>query len=251
MKTAVTVAGHALSEFGAKMQSYPKISAHEPSIGVFQGIGRSTMQVLQNQRTERVMECKIDFLSKKAEERAQNQSDFDALFTGRVPVEIDIGDGFVYDAILTEADTVDTEQDFILTVKYKFRVIRRKALVTLQAKSALTSNAEDSPSSIYCLSNFPKTDCIICLPISRWSDASKVLVELGTECWGYEPVLSGDLVLDGIHKIFTVGNKNITADIEWTDFPYLMPGENKICVSVQGVPVPNNLVEVRYYPTFL
>ena len=65
----VTVAGHELSEFCAKMQSYPKIGASAIDTGIFQGVNRSSMQLLHNRRGVRYMDCKIDFFGRDNYER--------------------------------------------------------------------------------------------------------------------------------------------------------------------------------------
>ena len=43
----VTVGGRDLAEFGAKMQSWPEITACDMDTGIFQGAGRNTMHLLQ------------------------------------------------------------------------------------------------------------------------------------------------------------------------------------------------------------
>ena len=55
----VMVAGRELSDFNAKMQSYPEISACSVETGVFQGVNRSSMHLLHNRRGVRYMDCKL------------------------------------------------------------------------------------------------------------------------------------------------------------------------------------------------
>lgn len=59
-----------------------------------------------------------------------------------------------------------------------------------------------------------------------------------------------ELVLDGVRKIFTLNGENITARMQWEDFPYLVPGENSIGVYINAIGVTRG-VELTYWPTFL
>lgn len=242
MLEVVTINGRALSEFQAKMQSYPTISSSEPDVEVFQGSGRSSFQLLQNRRGAQYLTCLIDFISPDNARRTQNRSAFEALFLGSTPVVIDIGDSYLYRAALTEIRDAGTEKELITTVEYQFRVTRQRETVQL---SLLPSNA-----TAYCRSNVEKTDCLIRIPAAAVLGAPGLTVWLNGLSWSYPPALGGDLVLDGVNKIFTVGGENATNQITWTDFPYLVPGENKITVSTAGV-VLQSPIEVTYTPVFL
>jgi len=64
-------------------------------------------------------------------------------------------------------------------------------------------------------------------------------------------MIDGDIVIDGVNKIFTVGSKNVGSLMLWTDFPYLVPGENVLRLSVEGVVVGKKSAQISYTPTFL
>ena len=71
------------------------------------------------------------------------------------------------------------------------------------------------------------------------------VVELSTTFSGTK-----DLVLDGVSKIFRLGSRNVTAKMEWEDFPYLVPGSNHVAVFINTVGITRG-VEIKYRPTFL
>lgn len=240
----VTVAGHELSEFCAKMQSYPKIGASAIDTGIFQGVNRSSMQLLHNRRGVRYMDCKIDFIGQDNYERTLHQSEFEALFLGSEPVSIDIGDGFWYSAVLTEIGDTYTERELITTVEYRFRVARHRG-------PQISAQVVPNDASIFCQSNVERTDCIIRVLYQNLGGAERTVIQLNGLEWSYEPALTGDIILDGVNKTFTVAGKNVTSKIAWEDFPYLIPGENTINVLVNGVVVGNKNAEVIYTPTFM
>lgn len=240
----VMIAGHELSEFCAKMQSYPEFSSCEVVSGVFQGADRSSLQLLHNRRGSRFLTCRIDFFGKDNYERTLHQSEFEALFLGAEPVAIDIGDGFWYWAALTEIGEPETQYELITTVEYKFQVSRHRG-------KEITASVVPNDAVILCHSNVAKTDCIIRVLLEQMGGAKQVLVELNGLQWGYEPEMDGDLVIDGVNKIFTVNGKNVGGAMSWTDFPYLVPGENLLSLSVQGVVVSKKAAQISYTPTFL
>ncbi len=243
MPYPVMLAGRLLSEFDAKMQSYPEISSCAVDTEIFQGVNRSSMQLLKNRRGAKEMKCVIDFFGRNGYERTMHQSEFEALFLSTVPVDIDIGDGYFYRAVLTKAGNPETEGEYITTVEYTFRVTRHTAM---QTAFVIPNDAK-----IYCVSNAPKTDCVIRILYAEMGSATNVYITLNGLVWSYAPELTGDLVLDGVNKIFTVGGVNVTNQIIWTDFPFLVSGENVLTLAVQGVVVGDKQAEISYTPTYL
>lgn len=240
----VMVAGRELSEFCAKMQSFPKISACEVDTGIFQGVNRSSMQLLHNRRGVRYMDCKIDFFGRDNYERTLHQSEFEALFIGAEPVAIDICDGFWYRAILTEIGDTYTERELITTVEYRFQVTRHRGP---QIKTQVVPN----DATIFCQSNVARTDCVIRVLFDGIGSAVNTVVWLNGLAWSYAPELTGDIILDGVNKTFTVNGKNATSNISWKDFPFLVPGANLLQVSVDGAVIGRKSAEIIYTPTFL
>lgn len=228
------------SEFGAKVQSYPKFS-YAVDVEVFQGVNRSTLQLLKNHRGAKTMTIAVDFINRSNAQRTDNQSAFDALFIGG-SVEIDIGDGYLYSAVLMSASDASTANELITTVEYEFRVVRHRALV----KQVLIN--EDN---VVCDSNVPETDCRITVNGKYFDETgNSFIVELNGEQISMRIPGQEDVVLDGINKTITVGGKNAMSTVTWTDFPYLKPGINTIRFSVDGV-CPYAQCTVEYYPTYM
>jgi hypothetical protein len=248
MRLPVLFGGRPLSDYDAKMQSYPYISSREVDAEVFQGADRSAMQLLKNRRGSRYLTCRIDFFGKSNFLRTLHQSEFEALFLGADPVEIDINDGYFYRAVLVAVENSETESEYITTVEYRFQVTRHTAEVTVRVIP--------SDELIYCQSNVAKTDCKIRIIFSELDDAVNTVVGLGRNfvlpnLWSFAPELTGDLVIDGINKVFTMGGVNVTSKMSWSDFPYLLPGNNLLTLSVDGVVIGQRAAEVTYTPTFL
>lgn len=239
----VMIGGHVLPEYCAKMQSYPVISSCAVDTGVFQGADRSSLQLLHNRRRTRYLTCKIDFYGRDNYLRTLHQSEFEALFLGTEPVRIDIFDGFWYRAVLVEIGGMTTDHELVTTVEYRFQVTRHRG-------EEISAQVIPNNAKVWCHSNVAKTDCVIRLPETSYVGNSLYIRLNGTE-WSYDKPLNGDLILDGINKIFTVGSVNATNQITWTDFPYLVPGENNLVVAVEGIVVANHAATLTYTPTFL
>lgn len=248
-KTAlpVTVNGHELEEFHARMQSWPEITACEIDTGIFQGVGRSTMHLLQNRRGVRYMTCLIDFM---APEWAARISAFDALLA-RGAVEIDLGDGYLYRSILVSESAPKVAGETIATVEYRFQVMRHWPELTASVTTTLTA----TPVSVYCQSNFPRTDCRIRLPYDAALGAvTGIQVVLGGLGWYYHGSPSYDLIFDGINKVFSHGAVPVSNQVTWREFPYLAPGTNKVELWIDNEVATEpfqHAVEITYSPTFL
>ncbi len=239
-----TVNGRRLSEFVAKMQSYPMITAAQPITETFKGAHRSSMQLLSNRRGAMHLECFIDFYGSNVE-RTQHRSEFDALLIGREPVTIDINDGYFYRAVCEEIGEPYTERELLTTVKYRFQVTRHRTPVEMPF--VLGKGAADT---FFCESNVERTDCVLTLHPPA-GGISGFYVTLNGLTWSYAPELTGNLVLDGVNKTFTENGANVAALLRWTDFPFLVPGQNRIQFGwSEGIGL-DILCDVAYTPTFL
>ena len=242
----VLIAGHALWEFGARMVAFPTFTTDVDSV-VFQGLERSSIQQLHLRQAGQHMDCEIDYFG-TLEERTKRRGALEAiLLTAKAPVEIDIGDGYFYRAVLERQGRVACNNDVFTEVEYRFRVTRHTA--------ELVTSIQFPNVWVYCNSTVPLTDCRIYIPAALVSNSSNLLVELGDMSWTFDMPLNGDIILDGINKIFTMGGQNITNanGFVWTDFPALKPGKNAAAASIDGLPIgdPANQVRLRYLPTYL
>ena len=239
----VTVSDRNLSDFCAKMQSYPEITSCDVDAVIFQGSDRSTLQLLNNRRGQRQLTCKIDFFGRNNYERTKNISDFEALFLLKEPIRIDIGDGFWYRGILTKIGAPETDHELITTVEYTFAVTRHFGnTVVLSLNSA-------NDEKFFCTSNCAKTDCILRLKTSTASNHS-VGFHLNGFTWWFQHG-GNEITVDGINKIFSIDGQNAGSTVSWDDFPFLVPGENTLSISVEGVVPVSIKAEVEYTPTFL
>lgn len=246
----VTVAGRDLAEFGAKMQSWPTISSCEVDSGIFQGAGRNTMHLLQHRRGTRNFTCLIDFVGQTPRQWAANISAFSsALSSGAV--EIDIGDGYLYQAILLAESAPAVSGEVVATVEYQFQAVRHWPVEQIQLNISAAADA-----ALICHSNYPQTDCRIELPLTTaLSTLGGVRLTLNGKSWAYPLRPTGNIALDGIRKIYTMGGQYISTTLRWAEFPSLIPGKNEIAIyeelgSGEGSRV-DTPVYIQYVPTFL
>jgi hypothetical protein len=236
VQRTVWIDNHTLAEFGAKM--CPPEFQWAYDVDLFKGVERSTLHLLHNRRTRLSMICEVDFFG-PAFLRTANRSRFEALFVGKDPVKVDIGDGFWYAAVLTGTGKPETISDYLTQITYEFCVTRHQ--------DPIETGFEPK---IWCRSTVPKTDCILTISAAWTADTPNLMVRLNGLTWWYAPPLTGDMVIDGVHKCFTVGGANVTNDVTWTDFPYLVPGANELEAAVGGVSVEGH-AKIYYTPTFL
>lgn len=232
-------------EFHAKMIAYPTVST-ELDNAIFQGVNRSSIQLLHNYHAGQYMDCEIDYFG-SVDERTRNRSNVEGLLISPEPVNIDIGDGFFYRAVLQKMSKVKNENEVFTTVDYRFRVTRHT--------DEIKHDMDRGQIGIFCQSTVPLTDCRIYLPYVTVHDASSLWVQLGDMSWEFGMEITGNLILDGINKVFTMGGVNITNhnDFTWTDFPALKPGINSLSVYDQGVLLSSAdpPISIRYLPTYL
>ena len=90
----------------------------------------------------------------------------------------------------------------------------------------------------YCISTVPETDCILSVTVSEAADT----YALGGAT--FLDVQAGEqLVFDGINKRILRNGAPGAANVEWINFPSVVPGENSFTAL--------DPVTVQYYPTYL
>lgn len=249
MKHEIIFAGRMLSEFNAKLESYPIITSCEIDAEVFQGLNRSAMQLLYNRRGIRKMTCTIDFFGEDAFLRTFAQSSFETLFLSEEPIEISFGDGFFYKAVLLDVSEPETLGNFLTSVTYVFQVTRHTERLVFRNDS---KGYGLQKAVIRCVSTVPRTDCVLFIPEDNFRAGRSMTVKLGDEEWTTIPeLIKSDLILDGERKIFLSAGENVTDLIGWHDFPYLKPGNNTFCVYINGILAGNGDITVSYTPTYL
>lgn len=241
--SGITVNGHDLSEFSAKLLTAYRLGACEITSDTFQGTSRSTMLLLSQTYGTMEVVLPLEFWGTSRADTVACWSRFCGAVTGTV--ELDLGDGFLYACCVTDLGDPQWISDGWMSVDVTFRGLRQKPQVTISAASTIGA-------AIQCASTFPRTDCTITIPKALLAGATQAQVVLGQNKWLLNMNFSSEaeLVLDGVNKVFLLNGENVTAQMDWEDFPYLVPGENPIGVYINTLGVTQG-IELTYRPTFL
>ena len=241
--SGITVNGRDLSDFSCKLQSAYTMGACLVETDLFQGKNQGTVMLLDQTYGTMQIILPLEFWGADRADTVRKWSEFCRTVTGRV--ELDLGDGFQYGCAVTDLGSPVFITDGWLAADVTLRGMRHKPEVVISPETALTE-------TIFCESTFPRTDCVVRLPGTLLAGASQASVLLGGNYWSLSTAFTGteDLILDGIHKIYRLGDGNITARMDWEEFPYLTPGDNVLRVRVDGAAVTQG-VEIRYRPTYL
>lgn len=232
-----------LSEFHAKILSDVVIAPIPADTEVFVGVGRSTQQIIKNRRTAaRDMTMLIDFFGGEAEAR-RHESEFQTLFLGNAPVLVDIGDGYLYDCVLVASAQTQGIDGVLLSMEYRFSAVRRGPARSVEITTLDRFN-------YMCESTFPKTDCRVTLYGLEAQQGDDVYVDINDKRFTFDMDYRGIVVIDGINKIITIEGDNWTNLVGWTDFPYLVPGNNVIRAVINGV-APVIPAKVEYIPVYM
>ena len=241
--SGIRINNHDLSEFSCKLLSTYTIGACQVETDMFQGKNRSSLLLLDQTFGAMEIVLPLEFWGESRQDTMEKWSSFCKAVSGKA--ELDLGDGFLYACVLKDLGTPAFITDGWLAADVTLSGLRQKPQVTISTQT-------DFGSSVYCESTFPRTDCVVRLPKALLGGADQVSVELGDQIWTLSTTFSGtkDLVLDGVSKIFRLGSRNVTAQMEWEDFPYLVPGSNHVAVFINTVGITRG-VEIKYRPTFL
>lgn len=247
-KAHIYINGHDLSEFRAKLESDYAISGCEIENYLNQGPSRSSRLLLRQNIGALTIRLPLNFYAGSKQDTMAHLSAFNALCRGTV--EIDLSDGFSYTCCLMEIGQTAWLGDCFCAVDYTFSGIRHKAQVVLDGPAPL--GFENG-------ATFPRCDCVITLKRFQCTTAAPVILSLsdgsGTFLtWKIDTSGGlynggGDLVLDGIKKqnLYRGGNIPI-GTMDYTDFPYLVPGKNTVRVS-GGLTMAN--LRVSFIPAYL
>lgn len=241
--TGITVNGMDLQQFSAKLLSGYQPGATALTTDTFQGASRSTVLLLSQEFGALELVLPLEFWGLSRRDTMEKWSRFCQAMSG--PVELDLKDGYIYAGCATDFGTPAWIRDGWMAVDVKFRAMRQKPEITVSTETNFGAG-------IICESTFPRTDCIIRVPSALLGGAKLVSVRLGENEWFLSANFpsKAELVLDGVQKIFTMNGKNVTAQMEWEDFPYLVPGENSVALFIDTAGFTRGM-ELRYRPTFL
>lgn len=154
---------------------------------------------------------------------------------------LNIGDGFEYQCVLTKIGKTKWYGENFCEKTYTLSAIKAYPLRVISV-SALEE-------VVVCNSNVPKTDCKIIIDAPH-NNARKILT-LGNLVFDSTYSLDYPLVIDGINKQIKANGENCVSKFSWSDFPFLVPGENNFKY-VQGVHTIDDVqITIEYYPTFM
>lgn len=241
--SGITVNGHDLQEFSAKLLTEYRLGACQVTSDTFQGTSRSTMLLLNQTYGTMELVLPLEFWGQSRGDTVGCWSRFCRAVTGQV--ELDLGDGFRYACCVTDLGEPQWISDGWMSVDVTLRGLRQKAPVTISAETAIGA-------SVFCESTYPRTDCVLTIPKALLAGATQVSVVLGANKWHLNMAFTdeAELVLDGVNKEFLLNGENVTAQMSWEDFPYLVPGSNRIAVYINTIGVTRGIT-LTYRPTFL
>lgn len=158
---------------------------------------------------------------------------------------LNLGDGYRYQCLLTEIGEPAWVNGIQCVKTYTMAAAKTYPLETVNFSGVTFGTVE-------CKSTVPKTDCKFTfnLPIGG---AENVTITVGSLVYGLndEDAAQGDeVILDGLNKRILVSGMNQISLWTWTDFPYLVPGENKLSIGINGIGMDFSGT-LEYYPTFL
>jgi hypothetical protein len=218
-----------IADYGALVESF-KVGAPDLKNTVYQGMNRTSFNVLSSQLGMRKISVQIFYKGRTRRELALIKSKIDNLLIGKV--ELWLPDGFFYTASMTgagEEQIIGVEYDEeIALCSYSFEGIRHDKLETVQLPQGGT---------LYCKSLVPQTDCrLICVASENYAS-----IQIGPVV--ITSVSEDDvLVVDGILGRITQNGALCAGNMSFLHFPSLVPGENLITC-------PEDLT-VEYYPTY-
>jgi hypothetical protein len=181
---------------------------------------------------QREVSLTIIFKGPNLHEAKKQRSVFNSAIFGRSVLYLP-DDGFFYTVSCTsfgaEVLVGQGDQTAQIQSEYHFRGIRHDELRT----ETITSGAP-----LQCLSTMPFTDCALTATVGTSSES----YQLGGAV--FQDVTAGDvLVFDGINGMITRNGLPDAANVSWTSFPSLTPGENLITCP--------DTVTVTYFPTYI
>lgn len=158
-----------------------------------------------------------------------------------------INDGYEYHCALKNISNPVWHGDCFCVKEYTFIGYKTLGYVRKDMSDVINSKGTFT---IDCNSTVPKTDCRITIDGAADAALARKIVKVGKLVFDSHESLAYPLVLDGINgRLLSEGNNSISQFV-WTDFPYLVPGENIISIS-QGALKRDVSFVIEYYPTFI
>ena len=228
MDETIYINGQDIIKLGANGLRDYTIGASEITNEYYQGRNRTSYTVLASFFGLKSISFTLGFSAKTRREALFAKSQVDGMLFGKS--EIFMPDGFFYTCMLDGAGDVSWQGiegiQILAQASYSLTGIQHDAMVTVNG------------SEFYCTSTVPETDCILSVTVSEAADT----YSLGGAT--FLNVQAGEkLVFDGINKRILRNGAPGAANVEWINFPSVVPGKNSFTAL--------DPVTVQYYPTYL
>lgn len=224
--------GTPIGSFGGSSLLDYAIGETEITNEIFQGMNRSTWELLKSIYGLRKISITIIFKGLTLHDAKMQRSRFNAQIYGKSEIFIP-DDGFFYSVYCESMGAEELvgigDSEAKIKSRYDFKGIRHGKRETVTIPSG---------GVIFCNSTMPQTDC----RLTATAGATAATYTLGSSV--FSNVTAGDvLVFDGINKLITKNGTPYAANVAWVHFPFLIPGENTI-------PCPD-AVTVEYFPAYI
>lgn len=237
----IYLGGAALRDFGARLRTDYQISGY-PRTQVLGHWEDSAFFLLEDRLGLLTITLPLDFWGRSREEIGENMAALRCRLGKRT--ELDLGDGFLYRCCLTEAGAEQWSGAVLCSQTLLLTGVRHRERLWAKGTGSLC---------LYNPGTFPKTACRIILEEARVSGDVPVVLTLrqnGREYLVWRLTGAGfegkQLILDGEEKRNLYGGGNVP-EMEWREYPYLLPGENTLTVT--GMERPQ--VTLTLIPTYL
>ena len=224
----IYLCGQSLSAYGARLRQNYTISGCSTVPTVSQGKNDSRFFLLDRTSGLLTVTLPLDFYGENVREIAKNM----AYLRGKCQemLELDLGDGFRYRLILTGAGEQEWTEDVLCSQTLTFQGMRLGDKMTVSGVPYMTLHNPGTWAKTACrltIHGFKTTarQAYVCL---RQNGKSFLTWQIAK----HDTFSGGDLVLDGIDKTNSYGGKTLPeGSMFWTEYPYLLPGENGLLVT--------------------
>lgn len=237
--TEIYFAGRSLSSFGARLRQSYTVSGSPITPTIRQGKNDSRFFLLDREIGLLTVTLPLDFYGQSVRDIARNMAELRGLC--RDLVEADLGDGFRYRLCLTAVGETEWTGDVLCSQTLTLQGMRLGEKITVSSDGG-------SILRLYNPATWEKTACRLTLSGFR-TTSSKCFVHLRQDGDSYltwqltsdESYNGGTLILDGMEKVNSYAGGGLpSGTMQWTEYPWLKPGESHLIVAgaeVSGVKV--------------
>lgn len=244
--TEIYVAGRSLRSFGARLRQGYTVSGSPITPTLRQGKNDSRFFLLDREMGLLTVTLPLDFYGESVRAIAGHMAALRGLC--RDLVDVDLGDGFRYRLCLTEIGETEWTGDVLCSQTLTLQGMRLGEKITVRGDG-------NSVLRLYNPGTWEKTACRLTLTGFRFT-GQRAYVHLRRDgktylSWQFTTPGSypgGDLILDGIEKVNSYAGEGLpSGTVQWTEYPWLPPGESRLIVSGPQV----GEVKVEWEPAYV